>query len=231
MATSGTATWSPSIIEIIEEAFERIGMPFSVGYDITTARRSLNYLFAEWANRGINMWTLESGTLPLVASTASYALPADTVDIMDITIRTDAGNVNSQTDISITRISFDTYQALPNKLSTGRPTQYMITRGTATPTIYLWEVPDAAQTYTLYYWRLRRIQDAGSSAAFTADVPFRFLPALTSGLAYHIGSKKRLADPMLISELKARYDLDWEHASNEDHERASWNIVPHVGRL
>lgn len=231
MATSGTAVWNPSLIEIMEEAFDRINRPFSVGYDITTARRSLNYLFAEWANRGINMWTLESGTQLLTAGTATYSLPADTVDIMDVTIRTNSGQIDSQSDISITRISFDTYQTLPNKLTTGRPTQYMITRGTAVPTIYLWTVPDTSQTYYLYYWRLRRIQDAGASAAYTADVPFRFLPALTSGLAYHLGSKKRTDDPNLVAELKARYDLDWEYASNEDHERASWNIVPYVGQV
>lgn len=231
MATSGTATWNPSLLEVIEESFERCGLQSFVGYDVITARRSLNYLFAEWANRGVNMWTLESGNLPLVASTVSYALPADTVDIMDVSLRSNVGNVSTQTDLLLSRMSFDTYQALPNKLSTGRPTQYMIVRGTAAPTIYPWLVPDGAQTYTLYYWRLRRIQDAGSNAAFTADVPFRFLPPLTSGLAYHIACKKRRNDPGMIAELKARYDQDWEEAAGEDRERASWMITPHVGYL
>lgn len=231
MATSGTASWSPAIIEIMEEAFERCGLGFSVGYDIVTARRSLNYLFAEWANRGINMWTLEAGIQVLTPSVASYALPADTVDILDASIRTNAGNVTTQSDLSISRMSFDTYQTIPDKLTTGRPTQYMVTRGTANPTVYLWNVPDAAQTYTLYYWRLRRIQDAGSTAGFTADVPFRFLPALTSGLAYHIGAKKRRGDPQLLAELKARYDLDWEDAAGEDRDRSSLMIVPYVGYM
>jgi len=123
MATSGTATWNPDIAEVIEEAFERNGIETRGGYDFITARRSLNYLFAEWANRGINMWTLEAATLTLVYNTASYALPADTVDVMDASIRTDSGNADSQCDLTITRISFDTYQTLPNKLTTGRPTQ------------------------------------------------------------------------------------------------------------
>ena len=228
MATSGTATWNPNILEIVEEAYERNGIEMRTGYEMVTARRSLNYLFSEWANRGINMWTLEPDTLTLVANqTTPYDLPADTVDIIDAAIRTNAGNSTTQSDITISRISFDTYQTLPNKLSTGRPTQYMIQR-TATPKLYLWLWADGTQTYTLYYWRMRRIQDAGSSAALTADVPFRFLAALTSGLAYHIGAKRR-RDPQLLAELKARYDEDWERATSEDFERASWMIVPYQG--
>lgn len=226
MATSGTATWSPSIIEIIEEAFERCGLESRVGYDIVTARRSLNYLFAEWANRGLNLWTVESATVPLVAATASYVLPADTVDVIDGAVRTDSGSVTAQSDIQVNRVSFDTYQGIPNKLTQGRPSQYMVVRGTAAPTVYFWQVPDVSSTYTFYYWRLRRIQDAGSSAAFTADVPFRFLPALTSGLAYHIACKKA---PQRMMDLKARYDEDWQMASDEDRDRSSWNIVPYVG--
>ncbi len=229
MATSGTAVWSPNILEIVEEAYERLGLEMRTGYEMVTARRSLNYLFSEWANRGINMWTLEPGTLPLVANqTTPYDLPADTVDLMDVSIRTNAGNVTTQNDLVINRASFDTYQSLPNKLSTGRPTQYTIQR-TATPKLYLWLWADASQTYTLYYWRLRRIQDAGTNAAFTADVPFRFLAALTSGLAYHLGAKRRRGDAQLLAELKARYDSDWEEAAGEDRERASWMIVPYTG--
>lgn len=229
MATSGTAVWNPNILEIVEEAYERNGIEMRTGYEMVTARRSLNYLFSEWANRGINMWTLEPDTLTLVANqTTPYDLPADTVDIMDASIRTNSGNSTSQNDLTITRISFDTYQTLPNKLSTGRPKQYMIQR-TATPKLYLWLWADGTQTYTLYYWRMRRIQDAGSSAALTADVPFRFLAALTSGLAYHLGAKRRRGDAQLLAELKARYDEDWERAASEDFERASWMIVPYQG--
>ncbi len=229
MATSGTATWNPNILEIIEEAYERNSIEMRTGYEMVTARRSLNYLFSEWANRGINMWTLEPDTLTLVANqTTPYDLPADTVDIMDAAIRTNAGNSTTQSDITISRISFDTYQTLPNKLSTGRPTQYMIQR-TATPKLYLWLWADGTQTYTLYYWRMRRIQDAGSSTTLTADVPFRFLAALTSGLAYHLGAKRRRGDAQLLAELKARYDEDWERATSEDFERSSWMIVPYVG--
>ena len=230
MATSGTATWNPGILEIIEEAFERIGGESRVGYDITTARRSLNYLFAEWANRGINMWTLESGTKLLVSGTASYTLDADTVDIVDGAIRTNSGNVATQTDLPIQRITFDTYQAIPNKTLTGYPTQYMITRGTATPTVYFWNVPDGTQTYYFYYWRLRRMQDAGTTWSNTTDVPFRFYAALTSGLAYHIAAKKRAGQP-IVQELKARYEEDFELAASEDRDRSSWMIVPFTGYM
>ena len=230
MATSGTATWNPGILEVIEEAFERIGGESRVGYDITTARRSLNYLFSEWANRGINMWTLEAGTQLLTASTASYTLPADTVDLLDGAIRTNSGNVTSQTDIAISRITFDTYQAIPNKTLTGYPTQYMVHRGTSSPTVYFWAVPDDTQTYYFYYWRLRRIQDAGTAFANTADVPFRFLAAMTSGLAYHLAAKKRAGQP-IVQELKARYEEDFELAASEDRDRSSWMIVPFTGYL
>ncbi len=179
MATSGTATFNLDLVELVEEAFERAGGEVRSGYDLRTARRSLNLLLADWANRGLNLWTFEEGSVSLVAGTATYALPADTVDIIEHVLRTGSGA--SQSDMTMTRTSVSTYAAIPNKLATGRPLQLLVTR-TATPTVTVWPVPDGGGPYTLRYWRLRRLQDAGTGVQ-TQDVPFRFLPALVAALA------------------------------------------------
>ena len=224
MATSGTATFNLDITELIEEAFERAGMEVRTGYDYRTARRSLNLLAIDWANRGINLWTVESGTIPLVAGTATYALPADTVDLLETVIRTSSGGIN--TDISISRVTVSTYATIPNKEQTGRPVQIYIDRQT-TPEVTLWPVPDDSADYTLVYWRMRRIQDAGNNGALDFDIPFRFLPALVAGLAYYIAFKK----PELMGRLemlKAAYEEAWGSASSEDRDRASWFITPNM---
>lgn len=227
MATSGTANFAPSIFDIIEEAFERCGLEFRNGYDITTARRSLNLLFMEWANKGVNMWTLETGTVALVAGQSSYDLPADTVDILSGVIRSNAGNATTQTDIEVPRISLDSYLALPNKLTPGPVVNYCVERLTAQPTVKFWFVPNGQISQQFVYIRLRRIQDAGTNPDFTADVPFRFVPALISGLAYHVGAKKRKYVPLdMLNELKMRYDNDFAEASNEDRDRSDITIRP-----
>ena len=171
MATSGTATFDLDLTELVEEAFERAGSEMRSGYDLRTARRSLNLMFTDWANRGINMWTIEQGTIPMVAGTGTYNLPSDTVDLIEHVIRTGSGT--NQADLSVSRISVSTYASIPNKLTTGRPIQVYIDRVSPTPTVNMWPVLDTAQTYTLVYWRLRRIQDAGGGVN-TMDVPFRF---------------------------------------------------------
>lgn len=223
MATSGTVTFAPDLTEIVEEAFERAGAEMRSGYDLRTARRSLNLLFADWANRGVNMWTIEQGTIAIVAGTATYALPADTVDLLDHVVRTGAGNAATQADISLSRISMPTYSSIPNKLSTGRPLQIYVQR-LNTPQVTLWPVPDASTTYTLVYWRLRRIQDAGNGVN-TMDMPFRFLPAMIAGLAYYLALK--VPDGMTRLEvLKAQYDEAWTLASDEDREKAPVRFVP-----
>lgn len=199
-------------------------------YDLRTARRSLNLLFADWANRGVNLWTLDSGTIPLVASTATYTLPEDTVDLLDTVVRINNGVVATQNDQPLTRISNSVYTSTPNKLNTGRPLQMVVTRGITAPTVTLYPVPDDVQTYTLVYWRLRRIQDAGPGAAVTHDIPFRMLPALTSGLAYYLAFKIPGAAER-IPVLKEVYDEDWMRASNEDREKAAYRIRPFVGAL
>jgi hypothetical protein len=185
----------------------------------------------EWASRGINLWTVESGTIPLVAGTATYSLPVDTIDLIEHVIRQNPGNTSTQTDISISRISVSTYSTIPNKLNTGRPIQVYINRqsGATTPTgiqspnITVWPIPPD-NTYTFVYWRLRRIQDAGNGDG-TADIPFRFVPALVAGLAYQIAMKTPEAAPRLPM-LQAEYERQWQLASEEDREKAPVRFVP-----
>ena len=234
MTTSGTAAFNLDLSEIIEEAFERCGSELRTGYDLKTARRSLNLLFADWANRGINLWTIEQGSIPLVAGTGTYNLPVDTVDLLEHVIRTNAGSQANQSDLSITRISVSTYATIPNKLSQGRPIQVWINRQTGAtdpvtgivyPTVNVWPVPDQSDTYTFVYWRMRRIQDAGTGGTATQDIPFRFLPCLTAGLSYYL-SLKIPEGYNRMTALKQMYDEAWEIAAGEDREKASDRIVP-----
>lgn len=222
MATSGTAAFNPDITEIIEEAYERAGLEMKSGYDIKTARRSLNLLSIEWANRGVNLWTIEEGSVSLTSGTAEYNLPTDTIDLLEHVIRTTSGGSNQ--DINISRISVSDYATIPNKEQTGRPVQIWIDRQN-TPRFYVWPVPDSSTTYTLRYWRLRRIQDAGSTGQYTFDIPFRFIPCLVSGLAYQIASKKPEAEARL-PRLKADYEEQWTLAAQEDREKSSERFVP-----
>jgi len=311
MAVSGVSDFNLDLTEIIEEAFERCGSESRTGYDIRTARRSLNLLFADWANRGINMWTFEEGQIPLVQGVTTYALPNDTVDLLEHVIRTSANVQNNQADLTITRISVSTYATLPNKLQQARPIQVWIQRldsasylmpslvattctaadttiylsdvtvlpaagfvqigsevisygatvqtspsspagsiincgrgqqntyaaahtagATVTkvqpPSITVWPTPDqgtaAEPYYTFVYWRLRRINNAGTGVN-TFDVPFRFLPCLTAGLAYYMALKIPGADARL-GVLKQQYDEAWNNAANEDQDKAAVRFVP-----
>jgi hypothetical protein len=231
MTTSGTSSFDLQISDLFEEAYERAGSELRSGYDFRTARRSFNLLTSEWANRGINLWTVESGSIALVAGTATYNLPVDTIDLIEHVIRQNPGNASTQTDINISRISVSTYSTIPNKLNTGRPIQVYINRqsGIATPTgiqyptITVWPVP-SDNSYTFVYWRLRRLQDAGNGDG-TADIPYRFLPALTAGLAYQIAMKIPEAAPRLPM-LQAEYERQWDLASSEDREKAPIRLVP-----
>jgi hypothetical protein len=305
--TSGVAAFNLDLSEIVEEAFERAGSELRTGYDLRTARRSLNLLFADWANRGVNMWTFEQNTINLVAGQPTYALPDDTVDILDHVIRTQANQPSNQADLTITRISVSTYATIPNKLTTGRPIQVWIQRLTANssltaatttggttaanattiqvstlaglPTagfltigtelisynetsnpqdgapfylynccrgqdgttaasipsgtaikltqkqsITVWPTPDPGTQYQFVYWRMRRIQDAGSGVNI-ADVPFRFIPCLAAGLAYYIALKVP-GGMERLQILKAQYDEAWMTAADEDQERAAIRLVP-----
>jgi len=218
MTVSTTADFNLDLADIVEEAFERASgglRSLQTGYDFKTARRSLSLLMLEWANRGLNMWTMEQGTLPLLAGTATYTLPADTVDLLEHAVR--LGN----TDFALSRISVSTYATIPNKTTQARPNQIFINR-LRTPTVTLWPVPD--QEYTLTYWRLRKLKDAGA-AENTEDVPFRFLPALIAGLAFYLAQKIPEGAPQLAA-LKAEYDEAWRMAAEEDRERASVYLLP-----
>jgi len=228
MAISGVANFDMNFTELAEEAFERAGREMRTGYDLRTARRSANIMMAEWANRGINMWTIESGSIPLVQGTATYNLPADTVDLLEHVIRTGSGNSATQSDLTITRISVSTYATIPNKLSQARPIQVYIDRKQAVPTITVWPIPDQGPSgnpyYTFVYWRLRRIDNMGTGVN-TADVNFRFLPCLTAGLAYYIAMK--IPEGMQrLGMLKAEYESQWQLAADEDREKAADRFVP-----
>ena len=223
MATSGTSAFNLDLTEIVEEAFERVGSEMRTGYDLRTARRSLNLMFADWANRGVNMWTFEQGSINLVPGQATYPLPTDTVDLLEHVIRTGAGSASTQADLTITRISVSTYATIPNKLQQARPIQVWIER-LNTPRITVWPVPDNSQPYTFVYWRMKRIQDAGNGVN-TMDMPFRFVPCMVAGLAYYLALKvPGGADRMGV--LKQQYDEAWQLASDEDREKASVRFVP-----
>lgn len=242
MTTSGTNSFNLDLNTLVEEAFERCGLELRSGYDMRTARRSLNLLTIEWANRGINLWTVEQGQIAMTQGTITYPLPVDTIDLLDHVIRTQSGI--EQTDINISRISVDTYSTIPNKNAQGRPIQVWINRqsgatypingnepdttnpitGVNPPNINVWPCPDQNNYYTFVYWRLRRIQDAGNGLN-TQDIPFRMLPCLVAGLAYYLAMKLPDALPRL-EMLKAAYEEQWALASSEDREKASLRIAP-----
>lgn len=225
MATSGTTTFNPDIIEIIEEAYERAGMQLRTGYHLKSARRSIDLLMLEWGNKGLNLWTVEEQTQALTASDGDYTLPSDTVDVIEAVIRTGTGA--SQADYTIERISVATWAHTVNKASTGRPLQYWVNR-TSPPVLNLWPVPDASQSYTLVYWRLRQMEEAGT-ATNTLDMPARFLPALISGLAFHLALKS--PDPQVRAQspaLKQMYDQDFMLAADEDRDRSSFYMRPRI---
>ena len=232
MTTSGTSSFNLDLNNLVEEAFERCGAELRTGYDLKTARRSLNLLTIEWANRGINLWTLEQGTIALNQGQITYDLPDDTIDLLDHVVRTGSGQ--NQTDINITRISESTYLTIPNKNATGRPIQVWINRQSgatnpgdqvAYPTINVWPAPDQSNFYTFVYFRLRRIQDAGEGGTRTQDIPFRFLPCLVAGLAYYLSLK--IPGALERSQmLKAEYEQAYDLAAQEDREKAALRLVP-----
>ena len=229
MATSNSTAFNMEFTEIAEEAFERAGREMRSGYDLKTARRSMNLLTIEWQNRGINMWTIDEGTINLVkGQTTPYDLPADTIDLLEHQIRTGSGNTATQTDLSISRISVSTYASIPNKLTQGRPIQLYIERLRDNPKVIVWPLPDT-NDYVLYYWRMRRIQDAGSGVE-TADMNFRFFPCLVAGLAYYIAMKlPEMTERVPL--LKSVYDEQFALAAGEDREKTSARFTPRIGYM
>jgi hypothetical protein len=228
MTTSGTTAFDMDFTEIAEEAWERAGSEMRSGYDLRTARRSMNLLTIEWQNRGINMWTIDSGSISLVSGTSQYTLPADTIDLLEQVVRTGAGNSSTQSDLNISRISVSTYATIPNKLSTGRPIQVWVERLRDAPKINVWPVPDS-NDYTFVYWRMRRVQDAGSGVQ-TPDMNFRFYPCLVAGLAYYIALKvPALAERVQL--LKQVYEEQFQLAAGEDREKTPARFVPRAMRV
>ena len=241
MTTSGTSTFNLDLGDLVEEAYERCGQELRSGYDMHTARRSLNLLTIELANRGINLWTIEQGVIPLVPDQIAYDLPVDTIDLLDHVVRTGTGQ--NQVDINISRISESTYSTIPNKNARGRPIQVWINRQTGAtypdgasttikyPQINICPTPDQGTTedpyYYFIYWRLRRIQDAGN-AVNTQDIPFRLLNALVAGLASYSSMKLQGVDPNRIQMLKADYEQQLDLALSEDREKASNRFVPRI---
>jgi hypothetical protein len=302
MSTTGTTAFNLDVNDLIEEAFERCGRELRTGYDFKTARRSLNLLTIEWANKGINLWTVEQGVIPMVTGQAMYPYPADTIDMMDMVIRQNNGSQSNQIDINISRIAEPTYMSLPNKLAQGRPIQVYVNRqsgqenattalldgnvssttttitltstsgltssgfikiGTETisypnvngnqlincargqngttaaahttgaaitvqnlPCINVWPTPNApGSQYLFVYYRLRRIQDAGSGI-YVQDIPFRFIPCMVAGLAYQLSTKLPDVAPDRIMMLKMAYDESFQLAADEDRDKSPVRFVP-----
>ena len=223
MATSGTTSFNLNIDDIIEEGYERCGLSTNAGYDLKSARRSLNLLFAEWANRGIHLWKVALHENALVSGQAEYSVSAGVSDVLEAFISSTAAASDSSTteDISLTKIDRSAYAALPNKLSTGQPSQYYVSRET-TPKIYLYQAPDLNTYTTLKYYVIKRIEDAGIYTN-DPDVVFRFLPCMCAGLAYYLSMKK---SPQLVQQNKLIYEDELKRALDEDGQRTSAFITP-----
>jgi len=221
MASSGTSTFNLNIDEVIDEAYERCGLTTNSGYDLKRARRNLNILLSEWSNRGLNLWKVENKEQVLTAGTISYATPSNCNDVLEAYVSTGAGNSATITDVSLTKIDRSAYAALPNKGSTGQPSQYYVDRQ-INPQIYLYQAPDAV-TYTyLKYYYIARIQDAGAYTN-TPDAPYRFLPCMVAGLSYYLSFFKA-ADRTQM--LKLAYEDEMKRALDEDGSRTSLYITP-----
>tara|TARA_R100000426_G_scaffold86281_1_gene67441 strand:+ start:611 stop:1279 length:669 start_codon:yes stop_codon:yes gene_type:complete len=214
MAVSGSKNFELDVAEYIEEAFERCGLEVRTGYDLKTAKRSLNLMLAEWANRGLNQWTIKQRTQTLTQADGEYDLGTDVIDVLSLVVRRD------NTDFALTRVSRDTFLSIPNKTTQGRPSQFFLDRQ-ITPNLKIWPIPENS-TDVIYYDALTRMDDADAQVN-TLDMPFRFYPCLAAGLAYYIALKRA---PNRLQLLKAVYEEEFERAMTEDRDRASFNVVP-----
>jgi len=219
MATSGSTDFDLDVAEIIEEAYERCGLEVRTGYDIKTARRSMNLMFADWANRGLNLWTVKQATLSLTAGTATYTLDPSYTDLLEVSLR------RSGTDFELSKMSRGEYLGLPNKTTQGRPSQYFYNRQTI-PQITLWATPDSSSDTLIYYY-VKRIEDVDTFTN-TTDAPFRFLPCIVAGLAYYLSMKKA---PDRIQLLKSVYEEEFQRAADEDEDRVPLKIQPGIQYL
>ena len=214
MAVSSSVDFELDVAEYIEEAFERCGLEVRTGYDLKSAKRSLNLMLAEWANRGLNQWTIAQRTLSLVQGTSAYPLGADVIDILSVVVQRDG------TDFALSRLSRDSYLNIPNKTTQSRPNQFFLDRQ-VTPSLKIWPVPEN-NTDVIFYNALTRMDDADTYIN-TVDMPFRFYPCLAAGLAYYIAVKRA---PQRVQLLKAMYEEEFERAMTEDRDRASFNVAP-----
>ena len=219
MATSNSRDFDLDVAELVEEAYERCGLQVKTGYDAKTARRSLNPMFADWANRGINLWTVQLGTQTLTAGTTEYTLTADVVDLLEVVVRRD------NTDFQVQRISRSDYQNLPNKTTSGRPSSIFVDKQII-PKINLWPAPENS-TDVLRYYFIQRIQDA-DAAVNNMDAPFRFLPCMAAGLAYYLSVKKA---PDRVQLLKSIYEEEFQRASDMDQDRVPTRLTPSLDYL
>ena len=214
MAVSGSTDFELDVADYVEEAFERCGLEARTGYDLKTATRSLNLMLADWANRGLNQWTIKQRTISLVKSDGEYSLDTDVIDILAVVVRRDG------TDFNISRVSRDEFLAIPTKTTEGRPTQFFLDRQ-ITPNLKIWPLPENS-TDVIVYDSLTRIDDA-DTAKNTMEVPFRFYPCLAAGLAYYLSLKRA---PERVQMLKAVYEEEFRRAIDEDRDRASFQISP-----
>lgn len=223
MATSGTTTFNLDIMDVVEEAYELVGIEMRGGYEMRTARRSINLLMKEWNNRGINFWTIKENLIPVTGGTAVVTLPTDCIDILDCSWRTGSGL--DQNDRIMTRISMVEWSQTANKNQPGQPTQFWVHR-VVPPEVHLWPVP--VDDGILAFYGLRVIEDAGVYTN-NMDIPPRFLPALTTGLAYYLALKQPGGDAR-AAFLKGEYDRQFQLAADEDRERAPFKLVPDLTR-
>lgn len=216
------AVVTPDLAELFEEAFERAGLEMRTGYDLRTIRRSLNLLTLEWQNRGLNLFTIEAGTQTLTQGTATYTMPTDTIDLIEHQLRTGTGT--NQIDTALQRISVATYAQQTNKNTQGRPTQIYVDRGVSDVSVTVWPVPESSN-YTLAYYRLKGIDGMSAGISGSAAIPPRFIPALVSGLAFHVSMKKPEAAGR-AQALQQEYERQFSLAASEDEDRASSHFTP-----
>ena len=219
MATSGSRDFNLDVAEVIEEAYERCGLEVRTGYDAKTARRSLNLMFADWANRGVNLWTVEQDTKTLTQGTAAITLTADVVDLLEVVLRRDG------TDYTVQRIIRGEYVTLPNKTTQGRPSQCYFDRQIV-PVINLWTVPENSTDQLIFYY-VQRIEDA-DALTNTTDMPFRFYPCMVAGLAYYMAMKRA---PDRVQLLKTVYAEEFQRAADEDIGRTPLKLQPSIRYL
>ena len=216
MAVSGSTNFELDVSDYIEEAFERCGLEVRTGYDLKTAKRSLNLMLAEWSNRGLNQWTITQRTQTVTEDDTEYSLGTDVIDILSAVVR------RSSVDYSMERVSRDQYLSIPNKTSTGRPSQFFLDRQT-TPNLKIWPAPENS-TDVIYYNALTRMDD-GDTFINTMDMPFRFYPCFAAGLAYYLSMKR---SPDKTAQLKAIYEEEFRRAADQDEDKASFRIRPSI---